>query len=110
MTILIVGGTRGIGLGLVRESLARSQDAVYATARSGSDTSGLDALRSEHGDRLHVLTLDLLDQTSVDAAATELKKHASSLDRVWINAGIIVDKTQADELSADGACARASIS
>ena len=102
---LILGATRGIGLGLVRQSLDAGAS-VFATARAGSDTSALEALREAHADRLHILTLDLVDQACVDAAAKELATHTSSLDRVWINAGIIVDKSQADELSADGASTR----
>lgn len=48
-TILVTGGSRGLGLALCRELLARDYRVITASRRSSPE---LDALRNAHGDRL----------------------------------------------------------
>ena len=83
---LIVGASRGLGLGLVEIFLARGWR-VTATQRRPS--TGLEALRS---DALSVETVDIDDDDSVDALRDRLS--GDRFDLVFVNAGVA---TQADE-------------
>lgn len=84
-TFLITGANRGIGLELTRQALARG-DSVIAAARDAGAQS-LDALAAKAGDRLQTIALDVVDETSVNAAATSLAGRA--IDVLINNAGII---------------------
>ena len=77
-TALIVGASRGLGLGLAEEYLRRGWD-VIATQRR---PSGLERL----GDRLLIETLDVTD----DEGAAELRRKLDgvTLDLLFLNAGI----------------------
>lgn len=59
-TWFITGTSRGFGREWTKAALERG-DRVAATAR---DTSALDDLRSEHGEALLALTLDVTDRES----------------------------------------------
>ncbi|MEO7027515.1 MAG: SDR family oxidoreductase [Caulobacteraceae bacterium] len=80
---LIVGASRGIGLGLARELLRRGH-AVCATERSPS--AGLDALAAESGGRLTRETVDIADGASSEALRDRLAGRR--FDVVLINAGV----------------------
>lgn len=84
-TFLITGANRGIGLELTRQALARG-DSVIAAARDAGAQS-LDALAAKSGDRLQTIALDVVDETSVHAAATSVAGRA--IDVLINNAGII---------------------
>ena len=92
-SILIIGASRGLGLGLAREFASRGWR-VLATERSRSDE-----LHSLAGVEVH--TADVTDAASVAALA----KSATSLDVVFVNAGITgashqsSDKATADEVA-----------
>ena len=62
---LIVGATRGIGLGVVKEFLARGWD-VIATARDPAKASGLHELEAAHAGRVSIPRLDMNDPAAVD--------------------------------------------
>lgn len=81
-TALIVGASRGLGLGLVAEHLKRGFD-VIATVRKPEDEASLRALPGAER-----LTLHLADVTS-DADAVRLATALPpGLDVVFINAGV----------------------
>lgn len=97
-TILIVGASRGLGLGLVAEHLKRGFD-VIATVRKAEDEAALKALPGAER-----LTLHLADVTS-DADIARLKTDLPSpIDVVFINAGVSgpssVTEASLDELDA----------
>jgi NAD(P)-dependent dehydrogenase (short-subunit alcohol dehydrogenase family) len=81
MRIVVTGANRGIGLELVRQLLARG-DEVDAAVRDPARATGLRALERPG---LHVHRVDVTDQASVDAFASEI--HAP-VDVVINNAGI----------------------
>ena len=66
---LIIAGSRGLGLGLVREHLARGWH-VTATMRSGS--AGLEALHQASDGRLALETLDVTSVAGLDALSGRL--------------------------------------
>lgn len=91
-TALIIGASRGIGLGLVKEYLARGW-AVHATVRDDAGEATLKAL--DGADRVTVHRADVTsdaDIAALKAAVTE------PLDLLFLNAGII---SAADDLGAD---------
>src|SRR3954453_4784911 len=82
---LVVGATRGIGLGVVKEFLTRGWD-VIATARQPATAAALSELSRSHPGRVEIATLDMNDAEGLDSFADVLKGR--TLDAVLINAGI----------------------
>ena len=84
---LIVGGSRGIGLGLVAEHLKRGWD-VTTTVRTGS--AEVDALAREANGRLAVDKADITNPAEVSALAGRLA--GQSYDLLFLNAGIMAGR------------------
>jgi NAD(P)-dependent dehydrogenase (short-subunit alcohol dehydrogenase family) len=82
---LVVGANRGIGLGVVKEFLAKGWD-VIATARAPETATDLRALAERHPGRVEVQALDMADGAGIDAFAASLAGR--SLDAVLVNAGV----------------------
>lgn len=88
-TALIVGASRGLGLGLVQQHLARGWR-VIATVRGPSE--GLQALAATAGDRLAIETLDINSPDQLEALAGRLA--GTRLDLMFVNAGVAHDPAQ----------------
>lgn len=84
---LIIGGSKGLGLGLVRELLARNWR-VTTTRRSVSPE--LEALRQQAKGRLTIETLDIVKFDQVRALAQTLREQ--KLDLLFLNAGIMAGR------------------
>jgi NAD(P)-dependent dehydrogenase (short-subunit alcohol dehydrogenase family) len=84
---LIIAGSRGLGLGLVREHLARGWH-VTATART--PTAELDKLRREADGRLGVEVLDVTSAPQV--AALKARLVGRKFDLLFLNAGIMAGR------------------
>jgi NAD(P)-dependent dehydrogenase (short-subunit alcohol dehydrogenase family) len=84
---LIIGGSRGIGLGLVREHLSRGWQ-VTATVRTASPE--LEELRQAAADRLAIETLDIVQPAQAAALATRLK--GQKYDLLFLNAGMMAGR------------------
>jgi len=82
-TALIVGASRGIGLGLVEEYLARGWR-VVATVRDGDGEATLDALSSDG--RLTVHRVDVTHDSDIEGLAERVE---APLDLLFVNAGIM---------------------
>lgn len=82
--VLITGTNRGIGLELVRQSLAQG-DEVIATCREPAQATALQQL-VDNSDALRIMTLDLLAESGIDDFAAELGDEA--VDCLINNAGI----------------------
>lgn len=81
---LVTGASRGLGLELVRQLLARG-DRVTATTRSTERL--LTALDGTDTSRLHAVTVDLTDPSAVAAAVAATVERSGGLDVVVNNAG-----------------------
>jgi len=80
--ILVTGANRGLGLALVEASLAAGAARVYAGARDPAQLSAL-VVRAEG--RVVPLSLDITQQSSLDAAAA----RASDVSVLFNNAGVL---------------------
>ena len=88
----MVGTSRGIGLGLVRELLKQHWQ-VIATIRDIEQVStGLNQLLSEYPDRLELSELDLSYVQTADRLLS--KYHEKSIDLLLVSAGILGPKHQ----------------
>lgn len=83
-TLLVTGGTSGIGLATARR-LADEGARVIVT---GSRPASLEAARAALGDRAHYLQNDAADPAAAAALADEIKRVAPQLDGAFFNAGI----------------------
>jgi NAD(P)-dependent dehydrogenase (short-subunit alcohol dehydrogenase family) len=83
-TALIVGASRGLGLGLAREYLTRGWN-VVATVR-GEARTALHELAQEAGDRLRIEQLEVTDPDQIQALRERLSGR--TLDLLFVNAGI----------------------
>jgi NAD(P)-dependent dehydrogenase (short-subunit alcohol dehydrogenase family) len=83
-TVLITGTNRGLGLEFVRHFLGRS-DTVIATCRDSSNATELQALAANN-ENLSLKNLDVSDEQSMAAFATELKD--TPIDVFINNAGV----------------------
>ncbi|CAJ0929119.1 unnamed protein product, partial [Mesorhabditis belari] len=89
-SILITGASRGIGLGLVKEFLARSEvEHVFAGVR---DPNRAPNLASISDPRLKVIALDILSDQSIEGAVEEISKVVGEkgLNVLVNNAAIMV--------------------
>jgi NAD(P)-dependent dehydrogenase (short-subunit alcohol dehydrogenase family) len=77
-TALIIGASRGLGLGLAEEYLRRGWD-VIATQRASSELARLQ-------DRLLIETLDVADDAQIGALRERL--DGVTLDLLFLNAGV----------------------
>lgn len=94
-SILIVGASRGLGLGLVAEHLKRGFD-VIATVRKLADEAPLKALPG--AGRLTIHHADVTSDADIARLAADLP---ATLDVVFINAGIIGPKSVVDASAAE---------
>jgi NAD(P)-dependent dehydrogenase (short-subunit alcohol dehydrogenase family) len=91
-TALVVGASRGLGLGLVKELVGRGWN-VIATLRSPGTASGLTALAENSDGKVRIETLDLEKSSEIDALAKRLSNE--TLDLLFVNAGISLGRIKA---------------
>ena len=84
-TALVVGASRGLGLGLARELDARGWR-VIATRRSPASDKGLQDLADNGSGRVRIETLDMEDSAAIEGFASRL--DGQTLDLLFVNAGI----------------------
>jgi NAD(P)-dependent dehydrogenase (short-subunit alcohol dehydrogenase family) len=87
-TALIVGASRGLGLGLAQSYLARGWR-VIATVRDPAAPAGLDALHRAHGTRLVIEDVDVVHEERIAALRDRLSKR--QLQLLFVNAGVMTD-------------------
>ncbi len=94
---LIVGASRGLGLGLAREYLSRGWH-VVATVRGGG--TGLHDLVGTASGRLEIERLDITEPEQIHALRARLSGRA--FDLLFVNAGVAHDPSQTiGEVSTD---------
>lgn len=96
-TALVIGASRGIGLGLVKELAGRGWR-VIGTLRSPATDKGLQAFADRSGGKVRTETVDIEDPASIDALVGRLK--GETLDLLFVNAGISGRRAPIGELTA----------
>lgn len=95
---LVIGASRGLGLGLVKELATRGWR-VIATLRTPNTAAGLLAFAETANGKVRVETLDLEDGPAIDALAARLA--GETLDLLFVNAGISLRGTGAGAATHD---------
>ena len=85
--VLVTGASRGIGLEFVKQFLQRG-DRVFAACRDPESADDLHDLSTPH---LHIVTLDVADQRSIDSSFAVVRAQTDALDLLINNAGISND-------------------
>lgn len=85
MNIVISGGSRGLGLALCRDLLARG-NRIFTFSRVKSDAIG--ELEKKYGEDFYYQSLDLLKEEEVQNFIKDIKKEYKSVDALINNAGI----------------------
>jgi NAD(P)-dependent dehydrogenase (short-subunit alcohol dehydrogenase family) len=89
---LVVGASRGIGLGFVKQLLARPDfGLVFAGCRSIEAATDLLALQQDYGDRLHLIPLDTTDETQLEEAAAKITGITANLHLIMNCVGWLHD-------------------
>ena len=92
---VVQGASRGLGLEFVRQ-LAASGRRVIATCRHPADAHDLRALAAD-GLAVHIVPLDVTDETSVATASQEIANLTAHVDLVVNAAGLLHSPNQAPE-------------
>ncbi|PNY79689.1 SDR family NAD(P)-dependent oxidoreductase [Deinococcus koreensis] len=98
-SVLITGGSRGLGLALAREVLERGAN-VTLVARSGPDLQRARGLLGG-GVRVQTITADLTQPGETERVVAETARHHGELDVVINNAGLIQSGPLANMTEAD---------
>lgn len=93
--VLVTGASRGIGLEFVRQFLLRG-DEVFAACR---DPENADQLHEYESERLHVITLDVADERSIESSYAVVRAQTNALDLLINNAGVLVDDDELGSLT-----------
>lgn len=88
--ILIIGASRGIGLGFVTSLLQREENVnIYATYRQKETAQDLFQLQIQYSDSLKLLQLDVTKEEQISNLAKSLKQDISDLHLVVNCVGIL---------------------
>lgn len=87
MRILVTGCSTGLGLATALHLAGRGMQ-VYASVRQEREAERLAAEAQAHGVTLHVVRLDITDQSSVEAAVQTMTAEVGGIDGLVNNAGI----------------------
>ncbi len=88
--ILIIGASRGIGLGFVKILLERENRVnIYATYRQKETAQDLFQLQIKYSTTLKLLQLDIIEEDQISNLAKQLKQETSELDLVVNCVGIL---------------------
>ncbi|KAH8820702.1 hypothetical protein F5884DRAFT_849953 [Xylogone sp. PMI_703] len=89
--ILVIGGSRGIGLGIVKQALSTHPKAtLFVTARDPEKATELRDLAGSSNNRIQIITADANDSNSLHSAAVKIGQTTDYLDLVIYNSGILI--------------------
>ena len=90
MNILIVGATRGIGLGFVQHFLKQTEEhQIFATYRSLGTAQQLQDLQGQYPSQLNLLKWDITQDDDFDQGLETLRSKISQLDLVVYCVGLL---------------------
>lgn len=88
----VQGASRGIGLGLARALLEDPGVArVWVSARHPARHEAMLALRAAFGERVRLVSLELAEDASIEAAAAQIREEDGELDLLLNVSGVLHD-------------------
>ena len=97
-TLLVTGGSRGIGAAVVRLAAARGHDVAINFNRDAASANALADEARALGRRAITLQADVADEAAVRAMFTRLDAEMPPLRGLVNNAGIVQTKARLDEM------------
>lgn len=92
LQVLVIGASRGIGLGFVKQFLQyQSITKIYATYRCEESATELFSLRKHHKDRLIGFPMDITDESSIVSAIKQISQQTKQIHLVIYCVGILHD-------------------
>ncbi len=88
MRVLVTGSNRGLGFEFTKQYLVRG-DEVIGTCRSPKTAKNLQNQKTQFGDKLSIIELDVTDKNSIKKAHKQIAHNFTSIDLLINNAGII---------------------
>jgi NAD(P)-dependent dehydrogenase (short-subunit alcohol dehydrogenase family) len=89
---LVVGASRGIGLGIVQHLLDRGTGTVYATYRN-APTPELSELTDQYPNQLTLIEMDIADEAQMAEAIAQIKLKTDRLHLVFYCVGFLHNDT-----------------
>ena len=97
-TAIVTGGSKGIGLGIVRMLACRGYK-VFATY--GHDDNAAHTAAAELGDKVEFVKADLADRSQTYAFVSHVKQASASIDCIVCNAGTTIRKSFTETTDSD---------
>jgi NAD(P)-dependent dehydrogenase (short-subunit alcohol dehydrogenase family) len=89
-TILVIGGSAGIGLGFVRHYLKdQSVERIFTASRDPVASEELCLLKATHRDKLFPLALDVTKEHDFEKMVSEIRVVTSEIDFVIYTTGVL---------------------
>ena len=85
-TVLVTGGSKGIGLAIVRKFLSEGFSVISVSRSIG----GLEVLEKEFSGSLHVFRADFSDRKAIEEFVETVRSRFSSIDILVNNAGVFM--------------------
>ena len=86
-TVLITGGSRGLGLEFTNQYLKKGYQVISAS-RNAENSNELQKLKTKYNERLEICQLDISDEESRDQAYRKILEKFAKIDILVNNAGI----------------------
>ncbi|NLU66681.1 3-oxoacyl-ACP reductase FabG [Streptomyces sp. HNM0574] len=100
-SVIVTGGTRGIGRGVAELFAARGAAVVVTGRDEAVARKSAVELAARTGGRVHGIGVDLRDPQAVEAMAAEAEERHGHVDLVCANAGIFPEKPLREMTAAD---------
>ncbi|WP_306371362.1 SDR family oxidoreductase [Nocardiopsis sp. CC223A] len=81
---VVIGGTHGMGLGVVEELLAGGARVLL----TGNNEKNLEEVRGGLGPAVHAVRANAADLADTDALARSVREHLGGIDLLHVNAGV----------------------
>lgn len=92
LNVLVVGATRGIGFGFVKQLLQYQNVAqIYGTYRASASASELLSLKNQYQERLVALEMDITDESSISVGIKQITQKTKIIHLVIYCVGILHD-------------------
>ncbi|MBU7591226.1 SDR family oxidoreductase [Metabacillus halosaccharovorans] len=97
MKLFITGANRGLGLALTTEAVKRGHTVFASVRNTVKQADQLKQLSSLFPNRVHVLSLDVTEEATCQAAAETLKAENIAIDVIINNAAILNERSKTIE-------------